>query len=99
MDGILYIILTATTTTTNESGWKPNYNIYVDINGGAGPNKIGRDVFTFTRVQKDGGGVRPLGYERSDANINKDCSKTGNANYCAEKIRRSGWKIDEDYPW
>ena len=96
MDGILYVIFTAGGT---DSGLIVNNDIYVDINGGAGPNQMGRDLFIFTRVQEDGGGVRPYGYERNDANINRDCSKTGSGGFCAEKIRRAGWKIEKDYPW
>ena len=96
MDGILYVIFTAGGT---DSGFIVNNNIYVDINGGAGPNQMGRDLFIFTRVQEDGGGVRPSGYEQSDTNINKNCSKTGSGRFCAEKIRRAGWKIEKDYPW
>lgn len=97
MDGILYVILTTAGDMT-----LPYYTIYVDINGGAGPNQMGRDVFMFSRVQEDGGGVRPYGYNTSDNNLNKYCSKsnknTGSV-YCAEKIRRAGWKIDKNYPW
>lgn len=97
MDGVLYVIL-----TTHGDMTVPNYNIYIDINGGNGPNQMGRDVFILTRVQKDGGGVRPLGYNLSNEQINNTCSKSNKGSgtgYCAEKILRAGWKIDKNYPW
>ena len=96
MDGILYVVFTAAGPDDNIGA---DYRIYVDINGGQGPNIYGRDLFVLTRVQENGGGVRPYGYEQSDTNINKNCSKTGTGGYCAEKIRRAGWKIEKDYPW
>ena len=97
MDGVLYVILTTFGDMT-----QPSYDIYVDINGGNGPNIMGRDLFVLRRVQKDGGGVRPYGYELTNENINRYCSKTNQgtgSRYCAEKILRSGWKIDKSYPW
>ena len=97
MDGILYSIF-----TTGGDLKTPLYDINVDINGGAGPNKVGRDVFMFTRVQEDGGGVRPKGYNLSDSDLKKHCSKSNRSAgsvYCAERIRRAGWKIDNSYPW
>nr|QGT49813.1 hypothetical protein Melaina855_2000 [uncultured Candidatus Melainabacteria bacterium] len=97
MDGVLYVIL-----TTHGDMTVPNYNIYVDINGGNGPNQMGKDVFILTRVQEDGGGIRPLGYQLNDKQIKSYCSKSNNsigAMYCAERIRRDGWKIEKDYPY
>ena len=42
--------------------YKSNPNIIVDINGQAGPNIIGKDVFFLTRVNEDnrGGSIYPL---------------------------------------
>ena len=97
-DGFLYIIFTAQ-GTSNPEGTVQNTHVYVDINGGEGPNILGRDVFILTRVEKEGGGVQPFGYEKSSSIINASCSKKGAGYYCAEKIRRSGWKIEKDYPW
>lgn len=75
------------------------FEIIVDINAGEKPNKLGRDVFYLTRVTENGGGIRPYGFEKSNDEINQNCSKTGRGEYCAEKIRRAGWKIDKSYPW
>ena len=65
-----------------------------------GPNRVGRDVFYLTRVPKDGGGIQPYGYDASNDSVEKACSKgLNNGNFCVEKIRRAGWKIEKDYPW
>ena len=98
-DGLLYIIMNA----TGNSGDVADNRILLDINGGEGPNKYGRDLFTLERIE-DGGGVRPYGYNLSDEVINRNCSKLGKnehcaGEFCAEKIRRAGWKIEKDYPW
>lgn len=71
--------------------------ILIDINGGGKPNKFGRDVFYFERV--NGKGVLPYGYGDDDDTINDDCSKDNFGYKCAAKIMRDGWKINDDYPW
>lgn len=97
-DGFLYIIF------TSQGGSKPgtfvkNSQVYVDINGGEGPNVYGRDLFILTRVEEEGGGIQPYGYKSTAEGVNNSCSKKGFGYYCAEKIRRAGWKIEKDYPW
>lgn len=98
MDGFFYIVVTYTggadDTATSSS-------IYVDINGTAKPNTLGKDVFILDRKNdgEKGGVVVPLGSTQSDAIINANCSLTGTGEYCAEKIKRSGWNIDKSYPW
>ena len=94
-DGFLYIVFLA---TGSKNGWVPNDLIYLDINGGAGPNIVGKDLFIFVRVA-NGGGVRPFGYNKNEDAIKNDCSITGAGSYCAERIYRNGWVIDKDYPW
>lgn len=93
MDGILYIILVSSGDTMTDR------RVYVDINGGAKPNRYGKDVFILSRVEKDGGGIQPYGFDKSDDVIIKNCSKNGLGEYCAERIRRAGWEIDKSYPW
>ena len=41
----------------------------------------------------------PDGYSRSDDKVNQNCSTTGAGTYCAAKIVRDGWKINDDYPF
>lgn len=92
-DGYFYSIRSAYNSD------EPSGIILVDLNASAPPNKYGKDVFFLTRVQKDGGGIRAYGYEKSNDEINNECSKQSYGMYCAEKIRRAGWKIEKDYPW
>lgn len=99
MDGVVVVPLFSTWKYTTNSEKKNVYEIIVDINGGEKPNKLGRDVFFLTRVTENGGGIRPYGFEQSNENIDKNCSKSGTGQYCAEKIRRAGWSIDKSYPW
>lgn len=71
----------------------------VDINGGKGPNRFGRDVFYLTRSRDEGKGIQPLYQERVNSVVNEHCSTGSDGFSCAEKIRRAGWKIEKDYPW
>ena len=97
-DGFFYIIYTAFYKTTQDGNILAPYNlILVDINGGAEPNRAGRDLFFLTRTQTDGGGVQPQGYDKSMNGVRDNCLNRGQ--YCADYIRRSGWKIDKNYPW
>ena len=93
-DGYFFSIRTAYNTDEHGSGI-----ILVDLNASDGPNRYGKDVFFLTRVTEDGGGVRCYGYEKTTDEINKECSKNSYGMYCAEKIRRAGWRIEKDYPW
>lgn len=99
MDGFVYLIVAYFSGNKNET---KGGLIYVDLNGGQGPNRFGKDFFTLEKVY-DGGGVQTHGYNLPDSTINKGCSLTTQDGvdkyYCAEKIRRAGWKIEKDYPW
>lgn len=98
-DGFTYIIFLASWSNNAGGTKKALYQVIVDINGGEKPNKFGKDVFWLSRTQNDGGGIRPYCYDKTDAEVNKDCSATGEGTCCAEKIRRAGWKIEKNYPW
>lgn len=71
--------------------------ILIDINGAKKPNKFGRDVFYFVRV--NGKGILPYGYNDNDDMIAKDCSKKSFGYKCSAKIVKDGWEIRKDYPW
>jgi len=96
MDGFTYIINVC-------SGNVQANDMLVDINGSAKPNKYGKDVFYFVRVidGEKGGVVLPGGYDKTNEEVNTNCSMEGDSlgEFCAEKIRRAGWKIEKDYPW
>lgn len=96
-DGFLYIIFVG--GGTSEPGINAALDwVWVDINGGTKPNQFGKDVFFLQRLS-DGQGVQPYGQKSSNSSINQNCSKNGSGQYCAEKIKRAGWKIEKDYPW
>ena len=97
VDGFLYTIFLA--TWNSDDSKRAEYRVSVDLNGAEGPNKFGRDVFFLSRTQTDGGGIRPYCYEKSNGEVDNDCSTTGIGECCAEKIRRAGWEINRDYPW
>lgn len=94
-EGIMYMVrvqsgIADDNTLTN---W-----IIIDTNGGLLPNKVGKDVFFFTRDSEDGT-VKPACYTYSDSTVNSECSNSGEGRCCAEKVRRAGWKMDKTYPW
>lgn len=70
-------------------------SIYIDINGGKGPNMYGKDVFLFTVDPQKG--LVPTGYSAN--NISTVCSTSASGSYCAAKIMLDGWQIKDDYPW
>jgi len=97
-DGFLYVIMTGHWSNSKKTFVKDSL-VYVDINGSTGPNRIGRDLFLLMRVTKDGGGVQPYGIDKTDTEVTNECKQGTSGYYCAEKIRRAGWKIEKDYPW
>jgi len=105
MDGIMYSIILTGGLSSGDDNIDKNYDfsvssssgIIVDINGPNNPNKFGNDLFFLVRTEE--GTVMPLGYNLSDSVINHDCTKDSIRIYCAEKLRRAGWKIDKSYPW
>ncbi len=98
-DGILYLPMFATPKDDGSGETIEMLSIIVDINGADGPNKYGQDVFWLTRVPTGNGEIKLYGYDKTDAQVNANCSSGGTGEYCAEKIRRDGWKITKDYPW
>ena len=93
-----------------ESEWGISINIFVDINGDAKPNKMGRDVFFFiywpynSGSKKASGTFIPYGGNFSRYNcINGDfpytCRKDKTGELCAALIMKDNWQIKEDYPW
>ena len=92
-DGMVYTI-----GVTSGNNYDPDASVWVDLNGARKPNTYGKDLFIFERVL-GGKGILPKGYDKTDVEINSNCSKTGSGNYCAAKIIRAGWKIEADYPF
>lgn len=89
-NGYFYLFQPRGGTTGNIA----RHTIAVDINGRKPPNTACKDVFYF-RITEDGGMFLPVGYSLSDSDL---YSKDVYGDYCAEKIRRAGWKIPKIYP-
>ena len=89
--GRLSLILTdgAFVSIQTLSGGKIISTIYVDINAGNLPNKLGRDAFYFTRTNKG----------QVVASEGNNCTPSGVGTSCAKKIIEDGWQIMDDYPW
>ena len=88
--------------------------VYVDLNGKKGPNKIGKDTFTIlitkTSVHVSYADINKSGvymYGQGNKRIvlksgTKGCSKTATTDagtYCSGLILHDNWKIEKDYPW
>ncbi len=74
---------------------KGSIQVTVDVDGFAGANTFGKDVFLFGIADNK---IMPLGYDDEEILLTY-CSKTGEGSLCAAKIMRDGWKIKDDYPW
>ena len=76
-----------------------NFDFYlvIDINGPEGPNLFGKDVFMFSVYDTEG--IRPYCGNADNTQVNNNCSLNDIGTCCAEKIKRDGWKIKDDYPW
>ncbi len=88
--------------------------LYTDLNGQKGPNKLSRDWFDIIISNKsrndvygnfNKSGVYMYGQGRSRTELTSGayaCSKTATTYagvYCGALIMLDGWKIEKDYPW
>ena len=88
--------------------------IYIDLNGKKGPNKLGKDAFdiviaktsrndNFGNFNKSG--VYMYGQGKTKTELTSGllgCSKTATelaGLYCGALIMHDDWKIEKDYPW
>ncbi len=79
-------------------GWwayDENATIIIDLNGGKGPNKFGRDVFVAQAVNDKG--LVPACYDKTENYVKSMCIGTGSC--CLRKIIQDSWEIKDDYPW
>lgn len=70
-----------------------NMQIFVDINGVKGENKLGKDVFIFI-LDTTKNKIYPYGYNNNTATITRNCSTAGNGTHCSAKIINDGWEIN-----
>ncbi len=87
--------------------------VWVDLNGKKGPNKLGKDTFEifiaktagnyYGKFPRSGVYMYGQGFQRNVLKGNfKGCSKTATnyaGAYCGALIMHDGWKIAPDYPW
>ncbi len=78
--------------------------IFVDVNGKAGPNVVGRDFYVFILSTSKNCLITYGDYFEyfSRTQFIEQCGSTtsNTANlYCAGLIKLDGWKIKDDYPW
>lgn len=81
--------------------------LYVDLNGKAGSNVIGKDIFCLYFHYKEGKlyfdqywNSRTTLLSDNDSMCNKTASsKTLKGMGCGRLIQMDGWKIADDYPW
>lgn len=105
LDGILFSVITYGGLSSGNDETDKLYDfsvssssgIIVDINVSNNPNRFANDIFFLVRT--DTGSVMPLGYNLPDETIKNDCQKKQLRIYCAERLRRNGWKAPQDYPW
>ena len=88
-------------------------SLIIDINGLAGPNMLGKDVFSFLLLQENGRVVPHYFDDQEEYKLMPDrtklkdgpssyryqCNKQGRGLWCAALIISDGWKISKDYPW
>lgn len=72
---------------------EPGLVIHVDVNGDSEPNVIGRDIFVFIFNNRL---LLPAGYNKTNDEVNADCSEGGTGYYCFSYILRNNWKINDD---
>lgn len=96
-DGVVYAYSAFAAGSGSISGDNDRV-IIVDINGAEKPNQFGKDVFFLYRIEEEDS-IIPYGADKTDGEIRRSCSKTGDGFYCAALIRANGWEIPNSYPW
>ncbi len=99
-DGISYYIFTLRwVDVTDENGnvidrkmtYADNMQVFVDVDGTKGENKMGKDVFIF-QIDTTKNKVNPYGHNLSSSVLERNCPN-GNGSYCSARILKEGWKI------
>ena len=78
--------------------------VFLDINGKAPPNILGKDVFRMNFYYNGTRGFdygAPADYSRDELinTPNYGCKEGINGTYCLMLIMQDGWEIAPDYPW
>ncbi len=79
-----------------------NPMIFIDVNGKAGPNILGRDFF-LVELSASNNRLETYGQGYKRDYILELCSDTegslGNELYCTTLLQLDGWKFADDHPW
>lgn len=67
--------------------------MHVDVNGDQEPNVVGRDIFIFVFNNKV---LIPAGNDKTNEEVDADCSEGGSGYFCFSYILRHDWKIKDD---
>ena len=89
------------TTITNEFGVESSNYIdlafYIDVNGSwRKPNTYGKDIFIVIFNNNEQGRMLPAGNDKTDEDVEKDCSAGGTGIYCLSYfMRKHGFRIKD----
>lgn len=67
---------------------------YIDTNGDKNPNMLGKDIFILVfkpEIEK----FVPAGSDKTQKEIEQNCSKGGNGKWCMALVKNRGWKVPE----
>ena len=67
---------------------------YIDTNGDKNPNMLGKDIFILVYKPEIGKFV-PAGSDRTQKEIEQNCSKGGNGRWCMALVKNRGWKVPD----
>ena len=76
---------------TNESG---SMIFFVDTNGDKNPNILGKDIFILVFKPEIGKFV-PAGSDKTEEEVEQNCSKGGDGRWCLALVKNRGWKVPD----
>lgn len=78
--------------------YKTGLIIILDINGNAGKDEYGKDVFAFHIHQDYGFSTFRIQYDIQNQDRTYGCNTNSTGATCARMIMKDNWEIKEDYP-
>ncbi len=76
---------------TNESG---SMIFFIDTNGDKKPNILGKDIFILVFKPETGKFV-PAGSDKTEEEVERNCSKSGDGRWCLTLVKNRGWKVPD----
>jgi len=94
----LYSVILSNGSSLAFFSWPGGSGIYIDMNGGKGPNTYGKD-FHSIHIYANSDPIKPYGYDQDESSITTNCSSnlgaTGVGIHCGVRILRGDYA--EDY--